>query len=94
MSELIEALEKRDHATLWKGIHRHVEAVVVELQAADDGDLCFEPVGKEVEKAGEEGVVRGRVVEVVEGEDEELLCSVAYDDGSTELFPFTGARDR
>lgn len=75
--------------------------VVTELQAAGDDDE-FDPVGKSVEKhvdledGGEDGTtvaVQGRIVEVLE-EEGDVLCSVQYEDGSTELFPFAEARDR
>ena len=94
LSELIEALEKRDHATLWEGVQRHVDAVVANLQARSGGDDgVFDPVGRAVCSQAYPGV-RGVVVDLDEGEDGDILCKATFDDGSEELFPFHEARAR
>ena len=94
LSELIEALEKRDYATLWQGVQRHVEAVVAELQARGGGSGgVFDPVGRPVRSQANPAVL-GRVVDLDEGEDGEVLCKATFDDGSEELFPFHEARAR
>jgi hypothetical protein len=94
LSELIEALEKRDHATLWKGVQRHVDAVVANLQARSGGDDgVFDPVGRAVCSQANPDVL-GVVVDLDEGEDGDILCKATFDDGSEELFPFHEARAR
>jgi hypothetical protein len=79
----------------WGGLLRHVEAVITELQASN-AEGGFDAVGKTVSKFGEDGsTVLGRIIEVVEGEEENtLFWSVLYDDGSAEAIPFDEISER
>jgi hypothetical protein len=79
----------------WGGLLRHVEAVITELQASN-AEGGFDAVGKTVSKFGDDGsTVLGRIIEVVEGEEENtLFWSVLYDDGSAEAIPFDEISER
>ena len=75
---------------------QHVEVVLAELS---NEKPLFDPVGMTVSKPADDGtqedVVLGRIVDLVQNEEDDMMmCSVKYDDGSEELFPFAEARER